>query len=141
MKCAARNKDMSKVRVYSVDKKEKYKIIGELFEIVASLKTKQESVNFLMGLFTASETLMVARRIQIAKMLANGESYDTIRSKLKVGHCTTATIEHWLQREEKRDFLIKKLKKLEADEIKTKDYSASLLDKYAHHRFMKNLFK
>lgn len=132
---------MSKVKFYSVDKKEKYKIIGELFEIVASLKTKQESVDFLMGLFTASEMLMIARRIQIAKMLAGGESYDAIREKLKVGHCTTATIEHWLQSEEKRDFLIKKLKKLEVDESNTKNYSESLLDKYSHHRFMKNLFK
>lgn len=132
---------MPKVRVYSVDKKEKYKIIGELFELVASLKTKQESVDFLMGLFTASETLMVARRIQVAKMLANGESYDAIREKLRVGHCTTATIEHWLQKEEKREFLIKKLKQLEKNESKTKNYSESLLDKYAHHRFMKNIFK
>ncbi|EKE18526.1 MAG: hypothetical protein ACD_9C00307G0003 [uncultured bacterium] len=84
---------------------------------------------------------MIARRIQIAKMLANGASYDEIRLKLKVGHCTIATIEHWLQREEKRDFLIKKLIQLESKEIGTKNYSDSLLDKYAHHRFVKNLFK
>jgi uncharacterized protein YerC len=133
---------MPKVKFYSVEKNKRYKIIGELFEIVASLKTKQEAVDFLIGLFTASETLMVARRIQIAKMLASGDSFDIIRKKLGVSYQTINTIEHWLEKEEKRDFLLKKLKQLEkAEQIGGREYSTSLLDKYAHHRFMKNLFK
>jgi uncharacterized protein YerC len=129
---------MPKVKVYNVDSNERYRIIGELFELVANLKTKKEVIDFLIGLFTRSETLMIARRIQIAKMLAEDESYETIRKKLKVSYQTIASVEHWLQSEEKRDFIIKKLKELDKGG-KYKKYSGSLLNKYAHHRALKDL--
>lgn len=129
---------MPKVKIYNVDKNERYRIIGELFELVVNLKTKKEVVDFLIGLFTQSETLMVARRIQIAKMLADQKSYEVIRKRLKVSYQTIATVEHWLQREEKRDFIIKKLKELDKG-AKGKKYSGRLLDKYAYHRILKEL--
>lgn len=131
---------MPKVKVYSVNRDERYRIIGELFELVANLKTKKEVIDFLIGLFTRSETLMIARRIQIAKMLAEQESYEMIRKRLKVSYQTVSTVEHWLQREEKRDFIIKKLKELDKSG-KYKKYSGSLLDKYAHHRMLRDLFE
>ena len=133
---------MPKVKVYSVDKNERYRIIGELFELIVNLRTKREVIDFLIGLFTASETLMIARRIQIAKMLADEVSYDGIRKKLKVSYATIATVEHWLQSEEKRDFIIKKLKELGNNKkSKSVDYSGSLLNKYAQHRLLKDLLK
>lgn len=133
---------MPKVKVHSVNKDERYQIVGELFELIVNLRTKKEVIDFLIGLLTASETLMVARRIQIAKMLADDEGYEEIRKKLKVSYSTIATVEHWLQSEEKRDFIIKKLKELGGNKkSKGVDYSGSLLDKYAQHKMLKNLLK
>ena len=133
---------MPKVKVHSVNKNERYRIIGELFELIVNLRTKKEVIDFLIGLFTASEILMIARRIQIAKMLADEASYERIRIKLKVSYATIATVEHWLQSEEKRDFIIKKLRELgNGKKSKGGDYSASMLNKYAQHRLLKNLLK
>lgn len=130
---------MAKVRACDVDKKERYRIIGELFELVVNLRTKQEVVVFLVGLFTRSEALMIARRIKIAKMLVNQEGYDAIRKKLKVSYQTVATVERWLQREEKRDLIVKKIKELDKGS-KAYKKSGSLLDRYAQHRILNDLF-
>lgn len=133
---------MPKVKVYSIDAKKRYKIIGDLFEIIANLKTKKEVVEFLIGLFTSSETLMIARRIQIAKMLLEEKSYEHIRKKLGVGYQTIATIEHWLQADDERKLLIeRKIKILQDETGKVRSSSGSLLNKYVHHRFMRELLR
>src|SRR3990170_7589096 len=97
---------MAKVRFYSVDKKERIRVIGELYEVIAELKSKDEVFRFLFGLFTPSEVLMIARRIQVAKMLLDGADYDGIHKKLKVSHQTTRKVEHWLKSNEDRKKLI-----------------------------------
>lgn len=133
---------MPKVKVHAINKNERYRVVGELFELIVNLRTKKEVIDFLIGLFTASETLMIARRVQIAKMLAEDMSYEDIRKKLKVSYNTIATVEHWLQSEEKHDFIIKKLRELRSDtELGSKKYQVDLLDKYAKHRFLKDLLK
>ncbi|NTW45250.1 MAG: hypothetical protein HGB14_12685 [Anaerolineaceae bacterium] len=57
--------------------------MDSFFEVVSKLKTKQEIVDFFLGLLTQSESLMMARRIQIARMLLQEKSYEEIKSKLK----------------------------------------------------------
>lgn len=135
---------MSKVRVYSVDKKERNRITRELFEIIADLRNKEEVFGFLMGLFSPSESLMIGRRIQVAKLLLEDYSYDYIEKKLRVSHQTINKIEHWLHKNEERGRLI--LKNMEKDEkrgrrIRDAGRDFSLLNKYAHHRFLRDLFK
>lgn len=135
---------MSKVKVYSIDKKEKSYIIDELFEVLSGLKTKQEIIDFLMDLLTPSEVLMVGRRIQIAKMLVAGESYEIIQKKLRVSHMTISKIEHWLKEDEnKNKFISEKVRRIvkrkSNEGVKTKNGNG--LNKYAHHRLLKNLLK
>lgn len=131
---------MAKVRVYTVDPKEKYKIIGELFEIIVNLKTKKEVVGFLIDLLTPSEILMIARRIQVAKMLLEEDNYEIIRKRLKVSNQTITKIEYWLKNdEEKNKLIIEKIEQLKKM-AKTRRFSDNMLDKYAHHRFLKELF-
>ena len=74
---------MGKVKYYSINPRERFRIIGEFFEIIAGLRVKKEVVAFLVGLLTPSEALMLARRIQIAKMLLEEKNYENIRKKLK----------------------------------------------------------
>lgn len=128
---------MPKVRPHLIEKTEKYKIIGNFFEIVAGLKNKKEVIDFFLGLLTPSEILMSARRIQIAQMLLEEENYEIIRKRLKVSNQTITKTDQWLHRDDEYNrWLGGKLKrKIE----KEKNYSSSMLDKYAHHRFFKNL--
>ncbi len=129
---------MSKVRVYSIDKNERYRIIGELFELIVNLRTKKEVIDFLIGLFTPSETLMIARRVQIAKMLLEEDNYEIIRKRLKVSNQTISKVEHWLKSDEQKNKII--VTKLNQIKKFSKDSSnKSILDKFAHHRAFKEL--
>ncbi|MCX6763851.1 MAG: YerC/YecD family TrpR-related protein [Candidatus Moranbacteria bacterium] len=133
---------MPKVKVHLVDKKERYKIIGELFEIICNLRTKQEVIDFLVGLLTSSEALMIARRLQIAKMLIDESSYDYIRKKLKVSHQTIAAVEKWLEwDDEKKRIIIRKIREIGKSAKKGIIHSGNLLDKYPQHRFLKDIFE
>lgn len=130
---------MSKVRPHLMDKKEKYKIIGNFFEIVSNLKVKKEVIDFFIGLLTASEALMMARRIQIAQLLLEGENYEIIRKRLKVSNQTITKTDQWLHSgDEKYNIWLEGQLKRKVETNRRGDY-ASMLDKYAHHRFLKNL--
>jgi len=132
---------MGKVKVYSISRVEKRRIFDELFEVISNLKTKAEAIDFLFGLLTPSEVLMTARRIQIAKMLLSDYGYEDIQRKLKVSHTTINKIEHWLKENEERNkFIAGKMEKAIVNKDKTQK-SGSLLDKYAHHRFIKELLQ
>jgi uncharacterized protein YerC len=128
---------MAKVKVYSIDRKEKLKIVDEFFDVIAGLKTKKEAVVFLSGFLTASEALMMARRIQIVRMLLAGVEKETIMKKLKVSHQNVDRIEHWLKGDEKKEKAIKS--KVSALNSSAKAQPSSLLDRYSHHRFIKEL--
>lgn len=132
---------MPKVKVYSVNPREKYRITSELFEVIANLRTKKEVIEFLIGLLTPSETLMVARRVQIAKMLLEGENdFEFIRKRMKVSNQTIVKVEHWLRGDENKNALIvKKIKEIKRSR-RFSSGTGSLLDKYAQHRILRDLF-
>ncbi len=132
---------MPKIKVHSVDKREKYRITSELFEVIISLKSKREVFGFLFGLLTPSEILMIARRLQIAKMLSEEKGYNAISKKLGVSHQTINKVEQWLHGDEERNELIEnKINKIKKKRKNDKrNYNSSMLDKYAHHRFLKDL--
>lgn len=133
---------MSKVKAYSIDRKEKQRIINDLFEIFVELKTKDEVFAFLLGLFTPSEVVMIARRIQVVKMIIDGFNYDEIRMKLKVSNQTVTKMEHWLRGDDtKTELIIKKINSSKRKIIQNRKMSQNMLDKYAHHRFLKDLLK
>lgn len=134
---------MSKVRPHTIDPKEKFQAVDSLFDVISKLKTKQEIVDFFLGLFTQSESLMMARRIQIARMLLDDKSYEEIQKKLKVGTQTIHATYIWLHDGDEKytTWLKNRVTKIE-DKKKTKKGLTyeSLLDKYPYHRFIKNLF-
>ncbi len=51
---------------------------------------------FFEQALTASEVVMLARRIQIAKFLMQGFSITSIKEKLGVGQRTVERVHHWL---------------------------------------------
>lgn len=136
---------MGKVQTKSIDKNERYKIIGDFYEIVTNLRTKNEVIGFFMGLLTPSEALMFARRIQIAQMLLDDKSYDEIRRELKVGLSTVANVSTWLYGENdafRRKIEECKNRKSKTEEDNNDDYEknyGSLLNKYPQHRILRDL--
>jgi len=130
---------MPKVKVYSLNPQEKYKLFGELFEIIANLKGKKEVIDFTIGLLTPSEMLMIARRIQIARMLLEEANYEVIRRKLKVSYQTIGKVDKWLRGDEdKNKLIIEKIRKVKKAS-KVFKYRENMLDRYAHHRLLKDL--
>lgn len=132
---------MAKVRFYDVSKKERIRIIGELYEVIAELKSKDEVFKFLFELFTPSEVLMIARRIQVAKMLLDEKTYVEIGKRLKVSHQTIRKVEHWLKSDEERTKLIDlKLDKIKKNNSRnTENVYKSRLDRYPGHKLLKDL--
>lgn len=87
---------MAKRKVQEVDQKERHVMLDEFFGMIAALKTPENAANFFEDLLTPSESLMLTRRIAIAKMLLEGWSCDDIRKKLRVGYNTINSVNKWL---------------------------------------------
>lgn len=85
-----------KVRYHKLSELEKKKYLGDFYKIAAALNGYDETKNFFKDLLTLSETVMIARRIQIAKMLLNDIGYDDIRKELGVGFSTINHVDRWL---------------------------------------------
>lgn len=79
-----------------ISNKEKVDLLQEFCEAISVLSNPEEIMDFITDLLTKQETIMIARRIKIAKMLINGNNYQEIRNSLKVGLGTIAKINQWL---------------------------------------------
>ena len=88
---------MSRKRLYNIHPKERARILDEFWTMVALLETKDEVRNFFKDMLSATEAIMLARRIQIAKLLLAGWGYDRIEEKMGAGPTTIASVHRWLQ--------------------------------------------
>jgi len=132
---------MPKVRVHQIDKDERIRIVGELLDVVFGIKSRSEMFELLFRLMTPSEVIMLARRLQIAKMLLNENTYEVICKSLKVSCRTIADVEGWLRENDQRVGLVRKrLKAIARPKERSIRHSESMLDKYGYHRFLKELF-
>jgi TrpR-related protein YerC/YecD len=85
-----------KVRYNELNEFQKKKYLGEFYDMISILRTRDEAKNFFKDLLTLSEVVMISRRIQIAKMLLSGKSYEEIRKELRVGSNTVNQVEKWV---------------------------------------------
>jgi len=87
---------MSRVNPRALDSNSKMKYLDLLWTSIAQLETREETKQFFKDLLSESEAIMLARRIEIAKRLIEGESYDKITADLKVGMDTISRVQQWL---------------------------------------------
>lgn len=87
---------MSRKKLSKVDGKERRKILDEFWTMIALLESKEEVKHFFKDLLSATESLMLARRIQIARLLLSGWSYEHIEKRLGTGPTTIASVHRWL---------------------------------------------
>lgn len=87
---------MSRVNLKSIDSNSKMKYLDLLWTSISQLETREETKHFFKDLLSESEAIMLARRIEIAKRLLDGESFDNIIRELKVGKDTIGRVQRWL---------------------------------------------
>ncbi len=67
-----------------------------LMQTLKECGLSDEGQEFLRDLLMESEVTMFARRIEIARLLIHGLSFEDIRKKLRAGLMTIITIDRWL---------------------------------------------
>ncbi|MCK4891339.1 MAG: hypothetical protein KAS78_01590 [Candidatus Pacebacteria bacterium] len=87
---------MSRVNPRALDSNSKMKYLDLLWTSIAQLETREETKHFFKDLLSESEAIMLARRIEVAKRLIEGESYGKIAIDLKVGTDTISRVQQWL---------------------------------------------
>jgi TrpR-related protein YerC/YecD len=85
-----------KVKYNQLTDFQKKKYLGEFYDMISLLGSREEVKKFFKDLLTLSEIVMISRRIQIAKMLLEGKSFEDIRTEMKVGSNTISHVERWL---------------------------------------------
>ncbi|HLD26162.1 MAG TPA: Trp family transcriptional regulator [Candidatus Andersenbacteria bacterium] len=75
---------------------ERRRMLTQLAEVFATLKTADNIRFFLERLLTESELVMLARRLAVAELLTHGRTYEQIQRKLKVGVSTIRGVDRWL---------------------------------------------
>ncbi len=71
--------------------------LDELFEAVLCLQNLEECRSFFGDLFTIQELRSFTSRLQVAKLLFQGETYQTVRSHVPVSSSTITRISTELQ--------------------------------------------
>lgn len=87
---------MPRVNPRKLSSKDKMKYLDILWTSIAELKSRDEVKNFFKDLLSESESIMLARRILIAKYLLEDKTYDQIHNRMKVGFDTIARVHNWL---------------------------------------------
>lgn len=87
---------MTKLSSWPVSENTQKEIENEFWLVVARLKSAPDAKLFFSDLLTHTERKMLAKRLHIAKMLLEKESYNVIKKKLNVTSTTIAKISNWL---------------------------------------------
>lgn len=88
---------MPKVSRIRLDSKHLGFFINNFWSLITLLENKDQVKSFLKDLLTHTEMKMLAKRIQIAKMLLEGYNYRDIRNYVKVTDSTIARINNILE--------------------------------------------
>lgn len=88
---------MSKVSRIYVDSKRMGYFISNLWNTITLIENRDEAVIFLKELLTETEIRMLAKRIQVAKMLLEGYKYEDIIPHVRVTSGTISSVNNQLQ--------------------------------------------
>lgn len=73
------------------------KVLSEFYKAATLIESYEEAKTFFKDLLPLKETAMLARRLQIARMLIEEYTYDEIKTSLKIGSSTISKIQNWLE--------------------------------------------
>lgn len=76
--------------------KEQEDLLVGFCRALVELKTPEEAAQFLKDLLSKQEAEMLAKRIEIARLLIKGLTYERIQQLLRVSYGTVARVSQWL---------------------------------------------
>lgn len=83
-------------RLPKLSKEKQQELLISFCKILVELKTPEEAAQFLKDLLSRQEAEMLAKRIEIARLLIEGKTYGFIKDLLKASETTIARVNHWL---------------------------------------------
>lgn len=89
---------MAKFDARKLPKGERVKLIGEFYDAMSCMKSRDETRIFLRDLLTFDEMVMFVRRIEVALLLLAGYSYRDIQKALNVGADKVINVQKSLQK-------------------------------------------
>lgn len=125
-----------------IKRSKRKEVLAEFYKAVTLIEDYEEAKLFFKDLLTAKETIMLARRLQVATMLIDKFSYQEIKDILKVGLTTIADVQKWLNlggagyRK-----IIERLKKIESKKFKEKYKQDEIKRRYASYYWPEEALK
>ncbi len=132
---------MPKVSRIKIDSKHMGYYINNFWSLITHLENKEQVKIFLKDLLTHTEMKMLSKRIQIAKMLLEGYTYQEIKGYVKVTDSTISKINNILSVDgEGLKTAVKYLHKIEMDiERKMMQSGSSVKEKYPEYFLLDRL--
>ncbi len=85
-----------KKRVCELSEQERIRTLDALYTAAGTVRGRAAMKLFLRDLLTESERVMLGRRILIARLLLQNETWNSIRKRTGVGLGTIERVQHWL---------------------------------------------
>jgi|GEM_PF-229686 len=105
---------MAKFNPSKLSQLKEREILDEFFGVITSLESVDEVKKFFIDLLNKQETIMLARRLMVAKLLDRGFTYDEVRKIMKMGKNTVANVARWFNHgNEGYKIALKRIEKLE----------------------------
>jgi len=97
---------MARFSLNKLPKDQRVQLIGEFYDVIASLKSRDEVRAFCRDLLNPDEITMLMRRIEIAALLWAGFKTDEIQKYTKAGRATITAISKKLNQEDRNGYKI-----------------------------------
>lgn len=111
---------MGRFHLNNLPKEKRIQMVGEFYDVVASLKTREEVRLFFKDLLTPDEITNLMRRIEVATLLMAGFTYEKIATLLGVGRGKVTNVQKSLTRSgEGYKVIIKRLLESRKKKLKT----------------------
>ena len=86
-----------KKKIGELSEQERIKTLDALYTAAGTVRGRTAMKLFLRDLLTESERIMLGRRILIARLLMQNETYESIGMKLGTSHPTIGRVHRWLR--------------------------------------------
>lgn len=91
-------KNMGRINRTTIDKNVKGKLEKKLWKTLSSFDSPAQTQAFLGKFLTSSEILILAKRLEIFKMVIEKKPYETIMDRLKVGSSSISRAQNTLRK-------------------------------------------
>lgn len=110
---------MARFKLQKLPKEKRIQMIREFYDVIDSLKNREEVRSFFRDLLTPDEIATLMRRVEVATLLISGFTYDQIEDLLGVGRGKITNVQKTLMRHgEGYKIVIKRLLELRKRRLK-----------------------